>query len=235
MAINKDRVLSVFVDESGNFGDPHDPARHCIVTLVLHDQAFDISRYVEDLDRANDDLGLDPEVFQFHTAPLIRQDDEYAAMSRRMRGRILDRMLTFVRNVDFKYRCFSVDTNFVNSAEQIFEKLRRQMSEFVLGHKAIFEVTDCVKIYYDAGQKPVSRLLDEALGKVLPCPVIFAQGARQEHYKLLQVADLICTIHLIELRLSQGLPLNLAETRFFGGPRDFKRNILKKIKLKEME
>ena len=103
MAINKDRVLSVFVDESGNFGDPHDPARHCIVTLVLHDQAFDISRYVEDLDRANDDLGLDPEVFQFHTAPLIRQDDEYAAMSRRMRGRILDRMLTFVRNVDFKY------------------------------------------------------------------------------------------------------------------------------------
>lgn len=58
MAINKDRVLSIFVDESGNFGDPHDPARHCIVTLVLHDQAFDISRYVEDLDRANDDLGL---------------------------------------------------------------------------------------------------------------------------------------------------------------------------------
>ena len=98
-----ERLLSVFVDESGNFGDPDDPARYCIVTLVLHDQSVDISRFVSELDRANYDLGLDPDMFRFHTAPLIRQDDEYAAMSRRMRGRILDRMLTFVRNVDFKY------------------------------------------------------------------------------------------------------------------------------------
>jgi len=65
----------VFVDESGNFGDPNDPARLCIVTLVLHDQSFDISRFVKDFDRANYDLGLGPETFQFHTAPLIRQDD----------------------------------------------------------------------------------------------------------------------------------------------------------------
>ena len=64
--------------------------------------------------------------------------------------------------------------------------------------------------------------------------VTFVQGARQEHYKLLQVADLICTVHLIELRLSRGLPLNRAEQRFFGGPRDFKRNVLKKLKPKEI-
>ena len=233
--MNKEQVLSVFVDESGNFGDPRDPARHCILTLVLHNQTCDITNIVEELNRANEDLGLDSEVFQFHTAPLIRQDDEYAAMSRRMRGRIFDRMLTFVRKVDFKYRCFDVDTNFVNSAEQIFEKQRRQITEFIQNRKSEFEATDCVKIYYDAGQKTVSRLLEESIYKVLCCPVVFAQGVRQEHYKLLQVADLICSVHLIELRLSQGLPLNLAETRFFGGPRDFKRNVLKKLKVKEIQ
>jgi len=232
--MSKERLLSVFVDESGNFGDPNDPVRLCIVTLVLHDQSFDISRFVKDLDRANYDLGLDPETFQFHTAPLIRQDDEYAAMSRRMRGRILDRMLTFVRNVDFRYCCFSVDTDFVNTSDQIFAKMKRQMVDFIRLHKTAFESTGSVKVYYDAGQKSVSRLLEETLGVVLSCPVMFAQGARQEHYKLLQVADLICTTHLIEQRLLRGHSLNLAESRFFGGARDFKRNILKKIKAKEL-
>jgi len=232
--MGKERLLSVFVDESGNFGDPNDPARQCIVTLVLHDQSFDISRHVLELNRANYDLGLDPETFQFHTAPLIRQDGDYAAMSRRMRGRILDRMMTFVRNVDFRYCCFSVDTNFANTVEQVFERMKSQMLGFIQSHKSDFESTGCVKVYYDAGQKPVTRLLEESLGAALACPVVFAQGARQEHYKLLQVADLICTVHLIELRLKQGTPLNLAETRFFGGVRDFKRNVLKKIKLKEL-
>lgn len=39
---------------------------------------------------------------------------------------------------------------------------------------------------------------------------------------------------LIELRLDAGLPMHLAEKRFFGGPRDFKRNFLKKIIAKEL-
>lgn len=229
-----EKLLSVFVDESGNFGDSNDPARYCIVALILHDQSVDISKFVSDLNGANYDLGLDPETFQFHTAPLIRQDDEYAAMSRRMRGRILDRMLTFVRKVDFRYCCFCVDTNYIDSAAQIFDKLRFQMLDFMRQHHDFFVSAGSIKVYYDAGQKAVSRLLEEVFTVSFACPVVFAQGARQDQYKLLQVADLICTARLIELRLEQGIPMPPAERRFFGGPRDFKRNILKTIKAKEL-
>ena len=52
--------------------------------------------------------------------------------------------------------------------------------------------------------------------------------------RLFQLADLVCTLHLIELRLLNGLPMTLSEMRFFGGPRNFKRNVLKKIKTKEI-
>lgn len=103
--MSNQNILSVFVDESGNFGDSDDPARYCIVTLVFHDQVADISQYVKELNRSNYDLGLDSDSFRFHMGPLIRQEDEYAAMSRPMRGKILDRMMTFVRKVDFKYHC----------------------------------------------------------------------------------------------------------------------------------
>lgn len=225
-------VLSIFVDESGNFGDARDLARYCLVTFVLHDQRHDISQAISNLDRANYALGIDPETFQFHSMPLIRQDDEYAAMTRSLRGRILDRMLTFVRNVPFTYHFFCVDTDFVNTSEQVFAKLKQQMEDFILAHETIFRSVDCVKVYYDAGQKAISRLLEETIGSLLECSVDFAQGARQGKYKLLQVADLVCTVELINRRLEDGLPFSRSEKRFFGGVRNFKRNLLKKVRVK---
>ena len=32
--------ISIYVDESGNFGDVRDASRYCLVTLVFHDDAF---------------------------------------------------------------------------------------------------------------------------------------------------------------------------------------------------
>ena len=44
------KVLSVFIDESGDFGQykPHSP--FYIVTLVFHDQSVDISANINHLD-----------------------------------------------------------------------------------------------------------------------------------------------------------------------------------------
>jgi hypothetical protein len=232
--MSNQNILSVFVDESGNFGDPDDPARYCIVTLVFHDQIADISQYVKELNRSNYDLGLDSDSFRFHMGPLIRQEDEYAAMSRPMRGKILDRMMTFVRKVDFKYHCIGVDTKFINTTQQVFDRLMGQLVDLIKEHRELFECIDKVKIYYDAGQKQVSRLLEEVFTENLPSPLEFAQGVRQDSYKLLQVADLICTVRLIEVRLQDGGELTKSENRFFGGQRDFQRNILKRIKRKEI-
>ena len=64
--------------------------------------------------------------------------------------------------------------------------------------------------------------------------LFFRQGVKPTRYRLFQIADLVCSLHLIELRLANGLPMTPSEMRFFGGPRDFKRNILRKIKVKEL-
>jgi hypothetical protein len=42
--MSNQNILSVFVDESGNFGDPDDVARYCIVPLVFHKQNWGTSR-----------------------------------------------------------------------------------------------------------------------------------------------------------------------------------------------
>lgn len=63
---------------------------------------------------------------------------------------------------------------------------------------------------------------------------IFVDESGRSNYRLFQLADLVCTLHLIERRLEAGDGMTASEVRFFGGPRDFKRNVLKKIKAKEL-
>ena len=48
------------------------------------------------------------------------------------------------------------------------------------------------------------------------------------------IADLICTVSLIEQRLMNGERMTDSEYTFFGGPRMFRRNILKYLKRKEI-
>ena len=89
-------------------------------------------------------------------------------------------------------------------------------------------------MYYDCGQSPVTNLLQQTFADALGKVVEFKQGVKPSRYRLFQIADLVCTLHLIELRLLHGIQMTQSEMRFFGGPRDFKRNYLKKIKAKEL-
>ena len=51
------KELSIFVDESGDFGDYEKHAPYYIVTLVLHNQDKDIKDELKKLDIALDHLG----------------------------------------------------------------------------------------------------------------------------------------------------------------------------------
>lgn len=67
------RELSVFIDESGDFGeyDYHSP--FYIITMVFHDQDEDIKPAVEKLNRELSYLNLDG--LCIHTGPIIRKEE----------------------------------------------------------------------------------------------------------------------------------------------------------------
>lgn len=46
----KEKVLSVFIDESGDFGQYNPASPNYYVAMVLHNQEIDISRNIEALD-----------------------------------------------------------------------------------------------------------------------------------------------------------------------------------------
>ena len=142
--------------------------------------------------------------------------------------------MAFASRVDFKYHCLSVDKKFIDSASQIAEHLRASLIAFIDSRRGDFSSVEHIKVYYDCGQSPVTRLLQRTFTDAIGESVEFKLGVKPSRYRLFQLADLVCTLHLIELRLAHGIPMTQSEMRFFGGPRDFKRNVLRKIKAKEI-
>ena len=221
--MHEGKILSVFVDESGRFQYPDKDSRFYIVGMVFHDQSMEISRAVEEFKRSLLSLGLDSEAFVFHAGPLIRREKGYEFFSRHHRGRVYNRMMTFARRIDFKWHCLWVDKKYINSSLQILSKLQDQLNLFMSAHKHLLDEVDKGKVYYDCGQSPITNLLQKSFRNIGE-KVEFASGVQPRRYMLFQLADLICTLNLVSLKLKFGERLTDSEYKFFGGPSAFRRS-----------
>jgi hypothetical protein len=72
------KELSVFIDESGDFGeyDYHSP--YYIISMVFHDQAVNIDDSVKKLNQELSYMQLDG--LCIHTGPIIRMEEIYNAI-----------------------------------------------------------------------------------------------------------------------------------------------------------
>lgn len=78
-------TLSVFCDESGDFGDLESHAPYYLLTLVLHDHSFPVSEQVSKLERSLSFEQVDSNE-AVHTAPLIRRESPYENLDLRTRN-----------------------------------------------------------------------------------------------------------------------------------------------------
>ena len=102
--------LSIFVDESGDFGayEPHAP--FYLFTLVFHDQNNTIKEQLSYLESGLFDVGLDTK-HCFHAGPIIRREEDYHAFSITERRKCLNRILTFAKSCEISYIAFSIEKN----------------------------------------------------------------------------------------------------------------------------
>lgn len=222
------KELSIFIDESGDFGEYEQHSPYYIITMVFHDQAISISEAVARLDRELDYIGLERHCI--HTGPIIRKEENYALMTVEQRRRIFNKMLAFIRQVGIRYKCFSIEKKHIQDGVEASGKLAKQIASFVRTHYAEFLSYEDVKIYYDNGQVEVSKILSSVFNALLP-NVVFRK-VMPSQYKLFQVADLLCTMYLIQLKMEDNR-LSKSELTFFGNQRDLKKNYLKPLSPKE--
>ena len=217
-----ERILSIFIDESGDFGAYDRRAPYYLVTMVLHDQDCDISGNIRALNDCVSRLGYP--FHAIHTGPLIRRESVYAGDLMTARKSLFNALFNFARRLDFQYICLPLRKGEAMCGEALMSKLARLLDEKLQSMQDFFARYGRVIVYYDNGQVELTRVLKNVFGNFY----IDAEFRRVKpsDYKLFQVADLMCTLELLSLKADSGSFSN-SEKEFFTSVRDFKKNYLK--------
>ena len=222
------KELSIFIDESGDFGEYEYHSPYYIIAMVFHDQDNDIQQAISKLNRELSYLNLNN--LCIHTGPIIRKEEIYTHMSIEERRRIFNKMVAFIRQIDIRYKCFYIDKKHISDVVEASGKLSKQISLFIREHYENFLSFHNVKIYYDNGQVEVSKILSSVFNALLPNSIF--RKVMPVEYKLFQVADLLCTLELVKLKLENNM-FSKSEKSFFGNIHDLKKNYLKPLSKKE--
>ena len=224
------KCLSIFVDESGDFGDYNKITEYYILSFVFHEQSNDISGLLERLDQSL--LKLYPIKNAVHTAPLIRKEKEYSDMNANERREILRKLFYFAKATPITHKTFVFSKRNYNTFHKLYEQITREVYRFLYENKSYFDGFDKIIIYYDNGQQTISSLIrtlaainfnNYEIRKVLPV-----------NYRLFQVADMLCTFYLIDEK-AKDHGLSNSEKLVLHSLSDFKKDFLKDMQKKEFK
>ena len=220
-----DKILSAFIDESGDFGtySPHSP--YYIVSIVTHNQDIDINRNIKIFEEHVQALGYDGDT-TVHTGPLIRREAVYSNDLMEERKRLFNALFNFARKLDINYACAktikSKDTDII----KLTANVSREIGNTIRMNIDYWNSFDKIIIYYDNGQIELTKILTSVFNTLLTN--VEFRRVSPHNYKLFQVADMICTIELLALKADSN-SFSKSETEFFGNIRNFKKNYLKPI------
>lgn len=223
-------ILSIFIDESGDFGDYEYHSPFYIVTMIFHEQSIDINEELTHFEKQLKDIEFPNHCI--HSGPIIRGEEDYRNIDVKTRKSIFRKTAAFVRNLNIKYKNFYIEKKHIENDVDIAGKLSKQISLFLKEHISYFLSFDEIIVYYDNGQTQLNRILI-SIFNVLFEHVEFRKVIPAD-YRLFQVADYMCTLKMLELKFSEHR-MSRSEMYFFEDIKTFKKQYLKQLDSKEMK
>lgn len=223
------KTLSVFIDESGDFGPYEVHAPYYLVALVYHDQSFDISQNLSSFETHLQYHGYGSHAI--HTGPLIRREDDYAHERPEVRKSLFSALFNFARKIPINYDRIRIEKHNCPDEITLTARISRQFGEILDRSREFFDSFDHIIIYYDNGQTQLTKIITSVFSshflsveyrKVLPVD-----------YRLFQVADMVCTLELLSVKADQKT-FSKSELEFFNSIREFRKNYLKWLQKKRL-
>lgn len=226
--MSKEKILSIFIDESGDFGqfNPKHPMYY--VAMVMHEQANDISANIRSLETLISNWGYPDHAI--HTGPLIRKESVYYHDLRENRKALFNALYHFTRQLNIKYICPRINPKECSKKTTLayVDKLSKEIESELRRNFQYINSFDKIIVYYDHGQRELTKIITSVFNTIFSN--VEFRLAYPRDYRLSQVADLICTIEM----LADKKEFTVSETEFFHSRKAFKTNILKDIKKKRL-
>lgn len=223
------KELSIFIDESGDFGEVKERPAYYLVTFVFHHQDNSIEQQVSKLEESVRTAGFDVEYI--HTGPVIRREEVFSGYSIDERRKLLYKMLNFVNSCPISYLTVVVDRKEATDKIALSGKLAKAINISMSQHRDFFGSFDKIIVYYDNGQTELSAILN-AVFSIQFLNVEFRKAEPQK-YRLLQAADFICSMELLKIKKDEKR-LSRSEKQFFYKPQELKKTFLKSVEKKKL-
>lgn len=204
------KELSIFVDESGDFGRVDNSPPYYLVTLVFHSQADDISAQLVKL---NKELKENDCPKYIHTGPIIRRETPYQNMTIDERRSLLYKMRMFFLHLPISHTTIKINRREANDKFALTAQISKKLKAYITEHFGFFSSFDKVIVYYDNGQQELNIILK---------------------YRLLQTADYVCSIELLSVKYEEKR-LSKTEQAFFYKPQELKKTFIKSVRSKELK
>lgn len=224
-----ERVLSCFIDESGDFGPYDARSPYYYVSMVLHDQEDDISDRIAGMEARAVNLGFQNHAI--HTGPLIRRESVYINDTVEDRKHLFNLLYFFTYQLPIRY--ISVKASKAECADEIQQtaKLSREITNEIQAHIEYWRSFEKIIVYYDNGQTQLTKIVTSVFNALFSN--VEMRKVRPVEYKLFQVADLICTLEMLEDKAKRN-SFSHSEIGFFDNVRAFRKNYYSKIQKKRL-
>lgn len=115
------KELSIFVDESGDFGDYAEHSSYYIISMILHDQSIDITKDVDWLESKLAELGYPNHCM--HSGPIIRNEQEYKKDTLDNRRKLLKAIMVFFRHLEISCKTIAIEKKHIVDPLEAVSKL----------------------------------------------------------------------------------------------------------------
>lgn len=217
------RELSIFIDESGDFGPFEKHSPFYVLSLVFHDQSDDITGHLDKIHEALVVRGL-PADHAIHTGPLIRREQDYRWLDMSSRRSIFRVLVDFVRTCEMTHHSWVFSKRELGDSDQLVSRMSRELGALIREQYGYFGEWDRIVIYYDNGQKEITNLVNSVFNAHLTN--VEVRKVVPADYSLFQAADLCCTLALLRQKI-ETVGLSSSERDFFSTPRDSAERALK--------
>lgn len=224
-----DRILSCFIDESGDFGPYDFRSPNYYVSVVLHDQSIDISEKIAGMESRATNLGFPNHAI--HTGPLIRRENVYENDQMENRRHLFNVLYFFTVQLPIQYFCVKVSKTECKDEIQQTARLSRLITSEIQAHWGFWSSFDRIIVYYDNGQTQLTRIITSVFNTLFTN--VEMRKVRPVDYKLFQVADLICTMEMLGDKAEHN-GFSKSETDFFGSAGRFEKDYHRKVKTKRL-
>lgn len=208
--INLNKRLNIFVDETGEFGFVRGAAKMYGVSLVFHEQTNSI---VRELDILNERLEYLDFSSMIHMGDLVSGHGDFEGMEIAERRKIYMQLYRFASTIPAEYHSFFIDKKGIGTDVVLRDNIEKNLQELILRDLEYFQGFDEIKMYYDGGQKQLSKAIDRVFGELGG----YERESNFDHTekKLFQVADMLTYVDKLIYKYDNDIKFSNTEISFF--------------------